>query len=167
MNGTDAQANGKSQTSVETGPSGYQEEQPVELVDKSRLSEELKGWLRAREEANRYNRNLLQYAAGVAAAFGVGAGSGGILAVSNALTQDGIGALEIASFLFWVFGSVFTLSYLSMVIAAILAVLLVFAFFRRRAAEKEVTTHLENLIVLLPYHFLPAKEDVVQGLAGR
>jgi hypothetical protein len=140
---------------------------PTSDEAQARLGEELRGWHRAKEAAKRHNRNLLQYGAGVAAAFGVGAGSGGVLAVANSLTPEGIGSIELGSFLFWVLGSVFSLSYVTIALAAIQAVLLVFTFFKRQAAEREAMGHLENLIALLPYHFLPARESQMAGVADQ
>ena len=47
----------------------------------------LQGWHKAKEAATRYNRNLLQYGATVAAALGIEAGSGGIIAIANSLPK--------------------------------------------------------------------------------
>ncbi len=49
-------------------------------------------WYEARDEARRADRNLLQYAGAMAAVIGIGSGSGGILAIANAL-DDSTGAL--------------------------------------------------------------------------
>lgn len=60
------------------------------------LVSELQGWHRAKDQATRYNRNLLQYAAAIAAVFGIGAGGGGIIAVAGALSQIDEGSQSVA-----------------------------------------------------------------------
>lgn len=110
----------------------------------------LQGWHQAKEEAMRFNRNLLQYAASIAAVFGIAAGSSGILAVADSLARTG----EENQ---WVLAILAVIG-LSLVITALLAVLLVDAFRRRGAAEREVGNQLARLIRLDPDHFMPAKE---------
>jgi len=51
----------------------------------------LRGWTRAKEAASRYNRNLLQFGAGIAAVLGIEAGSGGIFALANSIVDTGNG----------------------------------------------------------------------------
>ena len=110
----------------------------------------LQGWHQAKEEAMRYNRNLLQYAASIAAVFGVAAGSSGILAVADSLAKSGEPNQWIPAIL--------ALVGFFLAIAAMLAVFLFGAFRRRGAAEREVDSHLARLIELDPDHFMPAKE---------
>ena len=65
-------------------------EAPREAPEKNRRLGDARGrYYQAREDARRYNRNLLQYAGAIAAVIGIGSGSGGIIAVANALNTDG------------------------------------------------------------------------------
>ena len=58
--------------------------------DNAELVQALQGWQIAKERANRANRDLLRFAAGITAVLGILAGSGGIFAVaSSAATTTG------------------------------------------------------------------------------
>jgi hypothetical protein len=64
------------------------------------LVHELQAWRIAREAASRCNRNLLQYAAGLAAVLGISAGGGGMIAVASALETklgEGEGLLQVTA----------------------------------------------------------------------
>ena len=118
---------------------------------------ELRAWHRARETAARCNRNLLQYGAAFAAILGIEAGSGGVFALANALTQ-GV-ALQA-----WVVAIVLAVSAVGVVFAIVLAILLVQAYGQRREAERRADDYLERLIARTPERFLP-KEEVTPELA--
>jgi hypothetical protein len=132
------------------------------------IVKELQGWHRAKEEASHYNRNLLQYAAGIAAGLGIVAGSGGILAVALAVngTTDAPPP-AVGSLPFWILVTLLVLSYLSALISAILLGFLALAFVRRRRAERRAANHLERLIGLMPHYYLPTKDEVISGATER
>ena len=111
----------------------------------------LQGWHLAKERARRYNRNLLQYAAGVVAILGIGSGTGAVIAVAQGLERnqdtDGVSSLVI------------------LIIAAVVAAIaLPFIFFLARAfrlrgdAERDVAAHLSTLIALDPDRFWSIEE---------
>ncbi len=115
----------------------------------------LQGWHRAKEEARRYNRNLLQYAAGIAAVLGIGAGSGGLFAVAGALirTEETSRSLPDWAFVILVIaGSV--VGVLSIILLAFLGI----AFFRRRKAEQDADGYLARLIEVDPDRFWSKEE---------
>ena len=106
----------------------------------------LQGWHLAREKANRRNRNMLQYAAGVAALVGVGSGTGGINQVAKALSAQKDVVVDL--------GWMQSLAFFEVAGAVALIVPLVFAYLQRRAAEQDMERHLARLIALVPSRFL-------------
>jgi len=116
-----------------------------------RWVQDLEDWHLAREEANRYNRNLLQYGAAVAAVFGIGAGSGSVLALANAQTEEG----ENMALLWGAIG----LAGAVLVFSVILAFLLVAAFQQRRSAERRADESHRKLVRHAPERFLPKQEE--------
>ena len=113
--------------------------------------QDLEEWHLAREEANRYNRNLLQYGAAVAAVFGIGAGSGSVLALASAQNDQGE-----TSALLWGGGG---LAGALLVFSVILAFLLVHAFRQRRSAERRADEYHRKLVRHAPERFLPKQEE--------
>ncbi len=107
----------------------------------------LQGWHRAKDEASRYNRNLLQYAAGIAAVLGIGAGSGGLFAVAGALirTEETSRSLPDWAFVILVVAGI-VVGVLSLILLAFLAI----AFSRRRTAEQHADGYLARLIEVDP-----------------
>jgi hypothetical protein len=112
---------------------------------------ELGAWRLSLDSANRYNRNLLQFAAGLAALLGIGGGTGGMVALANAVRRPE-GQLMIPPEL--VVG--FLLAFVG--IAGILLAGVVIAFLGRWRAEAAASGHLKKLIPLNPDHFLPKAE---------
>ncbi len=115
----------------------------------------LQGWHRAKDQATRYNRNLLQYAAAIAAVLGIGAGGGGIIAVAGALSQIDEGSQSVADWAKWI---LVVVAIVVSTASVILVSLLVRAFRLRRAAEYLADEHLAKLIDLQPDHFFPEAE---------
>jgi hypothetical protein len=112
-------------------------------MSEDELVQHLQSWHESRNKAIRRNRNLLQYAAGVAALLGISAGSGGIFALADAVNVNGseVGILNAVLILVIV---------ASIGLAAVLMVLLVQAFFGRLRSEAEADRHLRQLIELKP-----------------
>jgi hypothetical protein len=111
----------------------------------------LRGWHLAKEQARRYNRNLLQYAAGVVALLGIGSGTGAVIAVAQGLegNQD---TDDVSSLVILIIAAV---------VAAIALPFIVFlarAFWLRGEAERDVADHLSELIALDPDRFWPSEE---------
>jgi O-antigen/teichoic acid export membrane protein len=116
---------------------------------RERLVTALQAWQKARDEAARYNRNLLQYAASIAAVLGIGAGSGGLFAVANSLPEAHgdiavIGLMAAAG--------------VAAVIAVPLVLLLAWAFRKRGQAETAAVSRMNDLIEIDPKRF-PAGEE--------
>jgi hypothetical protein len=116
---------------------------------------ELAAWKLAVERAGRYNRNLLQYGASIAAFLGISAGGGGILALAKAVTMTqgekagqllSVEALQI----------VIALGVVGLIGAAVLCFLLYRAFRARSSAEADADEHLETLVRLRPENFVPS-----------
>jgi hypothetical protein len=115
------------------------------------LVQELQTWRLARESASRCNRNLLQYAAGLAAVLGISAGGGGMIAVASALQTklgEDTGLLQLDTLV----GSMVVATILT---GLVLLVLLVGTFRHRQAAERLSDEHLTRLIALAPQWFQP------------
>jgi hypothetical protein len=129
--------------------------QAVASVYPADVVHELQAWRLAREAATRCNRNLLQYAAGLAAVLGISAGGGGMIAVANSLgaarsPAGDAGALGLSMdvVIGWiVFATIF--------VGLALLILLIVSFKERRAAERKTAEHLEKLIALAPQWFEP------------
>lgn len=108
-------------------------------------------YYQAREDARRHNRNLLQFAGGIAAVTGISSGSGGILYVANALATDNAGGNEVVNS--DVFGWILGIATCAVVV---LAVGLVVAYRKRGAAEANAAQHLGALMRSDP-DFTPAE----------
>ena|SRR5437763_15423594 len=111
----------------------------------------LQGWQIAKERANRANRDLLQFAAGITAVLGIVAGSGGIFAVATAVTPTQGAQLFSIDVLK-------TLMAVGFALAAVLALMLVGSFQKRRREEHTMDEFLTSLIALRPDAFLPKFE---------
>jgi hypothetical protein len=109
---------------------------------------ELSGWRVALAQAERANRNLIQYAAAFAAVLGIGAGSGGVFAMAKAINKSGDGQLVPD----WVLTGAFIVA---AVTAVVLVCLLWSAYRNRRRAERSADQHYGGLIQKRPELFLP------------
>lgn len=97
-------------------------------------------YYQTREDAKRHNRNLLQFAGGIAAVTGIGSGSGGILYVANALATDSDGSEVVNPDVFvWIL-------VIAVIAVSALAVGLVVAYIRRGIAESHATQRLGTLM---------------------
>ena len=105
---------------------------------KARIGEARAEYYNAREEGKRYNRNILQYAGAIAAVIGIGTGSGGILAVANAIDKGSL-QLEI--------GVIYAVLSVAAGVAVALLAPLVFSFWRRGIAESRETSALGALML--------------------
>ncbi len=111
----------------------------------------LRDWHTSKDEANRYNRNLLQYAAALAALLGISGGSGAVAAVGISVSKlDGDDAL-------WILILAGVVGLIVAIIAAVLIRYLICAFRQRSKAEKQENVSLRELIGLIPDRFLPSK----------
>jgi hypothetical protein len=116
------------------------------------LIDALQGWQIAKERASRANRNLLQYAAGIAAVLGIEAGSGGIFAIAAAVTQPDAGPGLFPTDLLKLLMAV------GFALAVILGLMLAGAFQQRRREERTMDQYLATLIAIRPDAFLPKLE---------
>lgn len=109
----------------------------------------LQRWRLAKEAGARANRNVLQYAASLAAILGIGSGAGAVLAVARALSKD-----ESAPH-----GLSLAVRYGLFVALAVLSLALFWGlganYVRRRLAERESDKCLKELIAADPMHFWP------------
>lgn len=105
----------------------------------------------AREDAKRHNRNLLQFAGGIAAVTGISSGSGGILYVANALATDSASGSEVVhpDVFGWILG-------IAICAVIVLAVGLFVAYRKRGTAESKAAKHLGALMRSDP-NFTPAE----------
>jgi hypothetical protein len=107
---------------------------------------ELSGWRVALSQAERANRNVLQYAAAFAALLGISAGSGGVFAMAKAINENGQLVPE------WALSGAFAVA----AICAIVLVCLLWSAYRtRRRAERHADEHFRRLIERRPELFLP------------
>jgi hypothetical protein len=111
---------------------------------------DLAAWKLLTDRSERLNRNLIQYAASIAAALGISTGSGGVFALAESVAQKPtIG---------WEHGllSVFILAVtlVAAVTTVVLFGLLANAYRARERAEHEASEHLQALIAAKPEHFL-------------
>ena len=158
-----------------------QEQQQSNQQD-DQLHRALQGWHQAQETAKRHNRNLLQYGAGIAAVTGIGAGSGGILAVANALENAGrtgstapadatvtasenanasVTASENVSSIpvDWAFNSLAGAGIAAgCLVFALVLFLLIRALWLRQSAEREADEYRSQLIAIKPELFPPNLE---------
>ena len=113
------------------------------------LVEALQGWHRSKERARRFNRNLLQYAAALAALLGIGGGSGAVAAVGISVSKlSGNQAL-------WVLIIAIVVAAIVALIAVALIYYLIRAFRLRLEAEVSANDFLDRLIERDPERFLP------------
>ena len=115
----------------------------------------LQGWHLAKERARRYNRNLLQYAAGIAAVLGIGAGSSGLFAVAGALIRTEETSRSLPD---WAFVILAVAGGVVGVLSIILLAFLAIAFSRRGTAEQDADLAQARLIDLDPDRFWPKEE---------
>ncbi|MEX1252731.1 MAG: hypothetical protein WEE64_00170 [Dehalococcoidia bacterium] len=113
---------------------------------------ELRAWHCAREQAARHNRNLLQYAAGIATVLGITAGSSSVFAIA--------GSLQSADVSGWYETILGVVVFISVIALMVLGTMLFRTFGARRDAEREVDTHLAFLVGRWPDRFLPKAVDL-------
>ncbi len=128
------------------GPQPNAEEDPKTPI--------LKKWYKAKDEADHYNRNLMQYGGAVAAVLTLLAGSGGIVAVATAVK------VEDNRFFFWTVGILGGLGVVVTIALVILTVMLVHSFVRRKEAEEAVEKNRRSLIGDDPTLFLPTTQPL-------
>lgn len=118
------------------------------------VKEALRDWRLAREAADRANRNVLQYAAGLAAVLGIGGGTGGLVAVANSLRSQPAAspATEVLPWLAAWIGGVLVLATL---VGLALFIVLIRTYLRRQEWEHKADEHLRRLIVDVPGWFRP------------
>ena len=113
----------------------------------------LQAWRKATDVAERSNRDLLQYGAGIAALLGISAGSGGVFAVAESLHGAETGGSP-----WWALAILVVVLVIAFVASAVMAGLLVQAYNRRESAERAADAALLELIGLGPEHFWPKAE---------
>jgi hypothetical protein len=141
-------------------------EQAIDAIAGGGVSETeaLRGWYLARQAATRYNRNLLQYGAGLAAVIGINAGTGGMLALADSLAlrtavASGETVTNPAQRPMWEFSSPAAwMVVLTSVAAVVLLLLLVRSYRDRQRAERSAEAHAERLIAVNPQWFRPGPE---------
>ena len=107
---------------------------------------ELSGWRVALAQAERANRNLIQYAGAFAALLGISAGSGGVFAMAKAINENGQLIPD----------GVLSAAFAIAAICAIVLVCLLWSAYRtRRRAERHADEHFRRLIERRPELFLP------------
>ena len=104
------------------------------------LIEALQGWHRSKERAGRFNRNLLQYAAALAALLGIAGGSGAVAAVGISVSDLSGGTPE------WVKVIAIVVAAVVALIAVALIYYLIRAFRLRLEAEVGANDFLDRLI---------------------
>ncbi len=114
----------------------------------------LKKWYKAKDEADHYNRNLMQYGGAVAAVLTILAGSGGIFAVATAVKVEG------NPYFVWAATILGGVSVVGTIALVILTVMLVHSFGRRRKAEKAVDKNRRSLIDEEIGPFLPTTQPM-------
>lgn len=114
----------------------------------------VQNWYKAKDEADHYNRNLMQYGGGVAAVLTLLAGSGGIFAVATAVKVEDNPYFDRAAA---ILGGVSVVGTIALVI---LTVMLVHSFVRRRKAEKAVDKNRRSLINEEIAPFLPTTQPM-------
>ncbi len=109
----------------------------------------LQGWHHANERAARFNRNMMQFAGGLAALLGISGGSGAVAAVS--FSAKGLGPAEL-----WVvFGFAITIAIVVVLAALTLIYQMLQAYRLRLKAEVSAGRFLDSLIRQDPKHFWP------------
>ena len=111
-------------------------------------------WYKAKDEADHYNRNLMQYGGAVAAVLTILAGSGGIFAVATAVKVEG------NPYFVWAATILGGVSVVGTIALVILTVMLVHSFVRRGRAEKAVDKNRRNLINEEIAAFLPTTQPM-------
>ncbi len=135
-------------TSADTGggPQPNAEEDPKTPI--------LKKWYKAKDEADHYNRNLMQYGGAVAAVLTILAGSGGIFAVATAVKVEG------NPYFVWAAAILGGVSVVGTIALFILTGMLVHSFIRRGKAEKAVDKNRRRLINEEIAAFLPTTQPM-------
>ncbi len=105
-------------------------EEPEPSAEKDPRISTVQNWYKAKDEADHYNRNLMQYGAAVAAVLTLLAGSGGIFAVATAVK------VEDNPFFLWAVGILGGLGVVATIALVILTVMLVHSFVRRRESKE-------------------------------
>lgn len=124
----------------------------------------LQGWHLARQRAKRYNRNLLQYGAGLAAVLGINAGTGGMLKLADSLEirsarASGDAISEPARQVLWDLTSLAGwIVAITAVAAVLLLILLIAAFRERQRAERQADGYVPRLIATAPQWFRPGED---------
>jgi hypothetical protein len=118
-----------------------------------RQVEALRAWRKATDVAERSNRDLLQYGAGIAALLGISAGSSGVFSVAESLQGAESGGSP-----WWALAILAIVLVVAFVASGVMAALLVQAYSRRESAEGDADAALSELIGLDPEHFWPKAE---------
>ena len=121
--------------------------------ERARMVPIVQAWLEAKDKSERYNRNLMQYGAAIAAVLSILAGSGGIFAVANALRMEG-GSLP-----FWAWIILGVITVVGIAALFLLLILLFFSFLRRKEAEADAVRERGNLIAQDHTRFLPTSQQ--------
>lgn len=111
--------------------------------DQATYKKALTTWHSAKEAAQRYNRNLLQYAAAIGAVFGIGTGASGIFVVAEAQTEGQLIAC-------WGQAALYSLAGFGFLILVFLAWQLVCTFRSRRTSEQSLLDSQARLININP-----------------
>lgn len=128
---------------------------PVEPVQRALEVEDpvwvsdLAAWKVLTERADHLNRNLVQYAASIAAALGISTGSGGVFALAQAVAQKT--SEELSAFLT---GFIEVVSGVAAAMTLVLLALLISTYRARARTEHDAAEHLKALIAAKPDHFL-------------
>jgi len=113
----------------------------------------LQNWHVATDAASRRNRNLLQYAAGIAALLGISAGSGGVFAVAESLQSTSRGGSP-----WWAVAILAGVAAFAAVAGLVMLFFLLKAYVQRRSAEDEADGYLRELIGMDPDRFWPKSD---------
>ena len=113
----------------------------------------LQNWHMASDAASRSNRNLLQYAAGIAALLGISAGSGGVFAVAESLQSTSRGGSP-----WWAAAILAGVAAFAAVAGLVMLFFLLKAYVQRRSAEDEADRYLRELIEMDPDRFWPTSD---------
>ena len=113
----------------------------------------LQNWHAATDAASRGNRNLLQYAAGIAALLGISAGSGGVFAVAESLNKSSQGNSP-----WWAIAILVGVAAFAGTAGIVMLFFLLRAYVLRRTSENEADGYLRELIGMDPDRFWPKAE---------
>ena len=123
-------------------------DEPRDLPEGIKTDEVTAKWNTAKAQADRANRNLLQYGGGLAAMLGISAGSSGIWAIVKAMPS---GSAFVDQFMYCFAGAFCGAS----AFVGILFLGLVNSFRRRGMFEKQADEYFAQLVKLYPDRFLP------------